>query len=270
MKSDKLKSKNIFRQFIMEYKQGGLSGLLYKFSEYEYLPTWLFHLSKSNMYIYDGDCVEKYNYKDKQDKYKFDVASKADIESILKLSGLTDKSIQLPMARLIRFFDNGNSCYIIRLENKIIAFLMLYKGQYVITRDDYKSINMNVRLDDNILFFGYGFIMPKYRMRGLFPYMMNYAMSSNKGAVFITDIADLNKHSHRSHIKLGFKTIYSVVAVRLFLKSMICWRLLGADSVFLSKKAVCHISVNKSDNKLCITGVTKRPVYPAAHSLLYK
>lgn len=264
-----MKNKNIFQRLYKEYQRNGVSGVLYKVSENEYLPSWLCHFSKSNLYIYEGN-EKKYDYRDKLTNYDFFRATKSDIKSILVLSGFKDRDMSAPTKRLTAFFDNGNSCYSIKFENNIIAYLMLYKGEYMLTRDDYRSINLNITLDENILFFGYGFIDSKYRMRGLFPYMMDYAMSGNENATYITDIADQNIHSHRSHLKLGFKTIYSLVALKIFSKRLTVWKLFGGDSVYISKKTGFRISGSQTDSGVCVEVESGVRVSPSKQSLLYK
>ncbi len=262
--------KNIFYKIYSEVRRSGISGILYKISEYEYFPVWLFHFSSSNIYIYEGSGVYKYDYRDKLGKYEFDLATKVDIPKILKLTGIDDKDISSATERLNWFFDNGNYFYIIKNDNAIIAYLMLYSGEYKLTRDDYKSINLNISLDNNVMFFGYGFIEPKYRMRGLFPYMMNYAMGSHDGAVFITDIADLNKHSHKSHIKLGFKTIYSLVAARFFSKKLIFWKLYGEHSISISNESKIFMSKKSSGDAVFIKKSSNLNIYPSREGLSYK
>jgi len=266
-----LKSKkNIFYKIYREFRKSGFSGIFYKISEYEYLPVWLFHFSRSNIYIYEGSGVYKYDYRDKLDKYEFGLAVKADISSILKLTGIDGKDVASPTERLNQFFDNENYFYVIKNGGEIIAYLMLYKGEYRLTRDDYKSINLNISLDNNVMFFGYGFIEQKYRMRGLFPYMMNYAMSRNDGAIFITDIADLNKHSHRSHIKLGFKTIYSLIVIRFFSKKLIFWKLYGERSVTVSNESKFFIFKEPSGDTVFVKKSLNTSVYPSREGLSYK
>lgn len=262
--------KNIFYKLYREFRQSGFSGILYKISEYEYFPVWLFHFSRSNIYIYEGAGVYKYNYRDKQDKYEFNLATKVDIPKILKLTGIENKAGSAPADRLNQFFDNENCFYVIKIDGEIIAYLMLYKGEYKLTRDDYKSINLNISLDNNVMFFGYGFIEPKYRMRGLFPYMMNYAMSHNDGAIFVTDIADLNKHSHKSHIKLGFRTIYSLVAARFFSKKLIFWKLYGERSISLANEAEVFMSKEPSGDAVFIKKLPDLSIYPSRKSLNYR
>jgi len=246
------KSNNFFSRLYKCYKKSGITGVLYQISENEYLPNNLFHFSKSNLYIYKGSNKRTFDYKEKIDKYDFCLASKDDIEALLDMSGKRNNHYESSKIRLSKFFDDGNSCYTVRDNKNIIAYVMLHRKSYTLTGDDYTFINLNISLSGNILFFGYGFISKKYRMRGLLPYMLNYAMTENDGSIFITEISELNFHSHNSHIRLGFKPIYSIIAFCALTKKTLSWKLIGGKPASISRKSDLCLCRDKSNDSIYI------------------
>jgi len=234
------------------YRKSGISGVLYQISDNEYFPDRFFHFSKSTLYLYQQREDDKFDYSRKLDKYSFEQADKDDIETLLSISAFDENDIEANRERLKRFFEEKNSCYIIRDNGDIAAFVLLYRKRYTMTRDNYRFINMDVELNDNILFFGYGFIARKYRMRGLFPYMIDYAVKQDPGALFITEVAQLNVHSNRSHLSLGFRKIYSVIAFCFLLRSSMVWKISGKQSLFARKNTRLSLFRGVSENQVCL------------------
>ena len=176
--------------------------------------------------------------------YSLRLANKEDIENIIRLS---DEDIldahadpdRQKVDRLNRFFDEGNSCFLISKIDELVAFLMVYKGQYIFTHNEYKSMNFSMDLDDNIRMLGYGYIAKKYRLRGLFPYLMRFAIENDPDKKHITEIDSLNTGSIKAHERLGYKCKYKLVTIRLFLPVFTLWLLKG-DSfsrIFWIKKS---------------------------------
>ena len=76
----------------------------------------------------------------------------------------------------------------------------------------------NVESEDDLnkFLFGYGYVSLKYRMKGIFPLLMDHVVSSNPSVeVFVTDIHTFNTLSINSHKRIGFSDIGNIKLFRV-------------------------------------------------------
>ncbi len=114
------------------------------------------------------------------------------------------------------FFHKGARCYVARREHRVVAYVWAFSHHYVLTFDDYKSRNLNVRLDGNTVFLGNGMIDEKHRLRGLFPQLMAFVIAQWPGGMqFYSAVDRTNERSLLSHYRLGFVPCKQVLCLTL-------------------------------------------------------
>ena len=125
---------------------------------------------------------------------------------------------------------------------------MVYKNEYISTRNSYRSINYKFLLDENDITFGFGYIAKEYRLRGLFPYLLHFALVSENAKNVYAEIDTLNIGSIKSHERIGFQKT-STLKVARFILPILRWKLLHANGkskvnyrTTFSVPPVCKIS----------------------------
>lgn len=218
--------KRKIKKLLREYHNGGVLKLLEILTENEYFPEWLIHFSSSFLYKL-AEFNEKVILKQK-DGYEFSKGDVSDIDDVILLQNedhdTTTSDDEDSKQLLIDFINNGNNLYLIKKEKILVAFLTVYRNEYLSTRNNYRSINYKFLLDENDIFFGYGYIAKEYRLRGLFPYLLHYALKNENAKNVFTEIDELNIGSIKSHERIGFNKIATLKVARLVLP-VLRWKL---------------------------------------------
>ena len=218
--------KRKIKKLLREYNNGGVLKLLEILTENEYFPKWLIHFSSSSLYKL-AEFNEKVILKQK-DGYEFSKGDVGDVDDIILLQNeehdTTTSENENSKLHLVDFINNGNNLYLIKKEKILVAFLTVYRNEYLSTRNSYRSINYKFLLDENDIFFGYGYIAKEYRLRGLFPYLLHYALKNENAKNVFTEIDILNIGSIKSHERIGFNKIATLKVARLALP-VLRWKL---------------------------------------------
>lgn len=217
--------KNKIKKLLREYNNGGIGRLLEIFTENEYFPEWLVHFSSSSVYK-----LAKFNEKviiKQKDGYEFSKGNVDDIDDILSLQYEDEETPDTKESKqqLIEFVNAGHNLYLIRKEKILVSFLMVYKNEYISTRNSYRSINYKFLLDENDIIFGFGYIAKEYRLRGLFPYLLHFALVNENAKNVYTEIDTLNIGSIKAHERIGFQKISTLKVARVILP-ILRWKLL--------------------------------------------
>lgn len=118
--------------------------------------------------------------------------------------------------KILNFINSGNSLYLVYDKSKVIGYLYLYRGKRELQFSDSISNKIFMSCGDKISFFGFGYVALKYRMKGIFPLMMNHAVKSNPSVeMFFSDISPLNTISINSHRRIGFSVIGNIKLFRV-------------------------------------------------------
>ncbi len=190
------------------YREGGAELVLQVACHHGYLPERMCHYSVSDLFRLRA--LDDRLLRRMRGDYLFSDATRADAEALSLLAwgnapakrvdylaGLTEEQ------RIVRV-TSGDA---------LIGFLQLFRGEYDLSRDDYRSSRLRLVLEPEDVFLGYGFIDPAHRLKGIFPFLIRHAIqTSAPGSRFFTDIDRLNSGSRKAHLRLGFELAGSVRA----------------------------------------------------------
>lgn len=209
------------------YQKGGADLVLQVLSYNEYLPPPLFHYSVAD--IFELESLNQRALRRVPEGYRFAWAQTGDVHSLTRLAW--GEQAARHRQRFQRLVDAQQVAKVEKAQ-QAIGFLQLYRHRYTMTRDGYRSLNLLIELGEDQAFIGYGFIHPDYRLKGIFPFLMQYLVERFPPATrFYTEIDRLNPASQAAHLRLGFRRI-SAVACRCALGLRPRWQriLSGADT----------------------------------------
>ncbi len=133
-------------------------------------------------------------------------------QELPRLMQIVPEHQQLRIGKLFaRFMDQGARTALIEHEGRVVAYNWVFAKRYTVTFDSHVSRNLELQLPDECVFFGNGYIDPKYRMHGLFPRLLAHsstAFGSARRCFSSTDI--FNSISMASHLRLGFRRVGTV------------------------------------------------------------
>lgn len=115
-----------------------------------------------------------------------------------------------------RFQSEGARAALIWHRDRVVAYNWVFRHRYIVTFDSYASRNLVLRLPEDCVFFGNGYIDPAYRMHGLFPRLLAHsaqAFGPNLRCYSSTDV--FNAISIGSHLRLGFRRIATVACITM-------------------------------------------------------
>jgi hypothetical protein len=194
------------------YKQGGLLEVIYRLTAYDYIPEWLLFLESTTIMV-----LESFNEKAVRRNlsgYEFKVADKSYVQDLIDCTG--EEAEENTQEIFQRFFDEGYKCIVIRDSGKTVAYAWSFARKYILTFDDYKR-NIVLSAKENDVFFGTGLIANEYRLKGLFPSMIKYMMEQYPdGTNYYTAVDYRNVHSYKSHCRLGYAPLLSIICISLF------------------------------------------------------
>lgn len=195
------------------YKQGGLLEVIYRLVAYDYIPEWLLFIESTTIMV-----LERFNEKTVRRNlsgYEFKVADQSYVQDLMDCTG--EDAEENTQEIFQRFFDEGYKCIVIRDGGKTVAYGWSFEKKYMLTFDDYKRKNIVLSIGEKDVFSGTGLIAKEYRLKGLFPSMVKYTMEQYPdGTNCYTAIDYRNVHSYKSHIRLGYAPLFSVVCISLF------------------------------------------------------
>ncbi len=191
------------------YKQGGIYEVLRRLSSYGYLPKPVLFLSSKHVLALRGGRV--FPLKDRITNYQFEQADKTVIDSLVACQG---KRILTPREVFETFFDDDQTCYVVRHQGKTIAYFWAFRRHYLLSFDEREDQSVTLTLDDDEVFFGNGFIAEEYRLKGIFPTVLNFiAAQFPKGTRLFSSVDPINSGSLRAHISYGFTSMVDVVCL---------------------------------------------------------
>lgn len=205
------------RRARMHYREGGLLNIIEIACAYGYVPAWLY--SRHSTYLLKLRSRAHVLRFRPRPGYDYLIADRTHIDELAALDQSEDPSF---MHRLfLDFFTNNALCYAIAKQNRIVAYNWLFQGQYTVTSDGYGPRQLRLILGEHHAMFGNGYILPEYRLKGLFPSLLWMAVTDHPDdMVFLTTIARLNTDSLRAHERIGFEKLGIIRCSRI--GSMAC------------------------------------------------
>lgn len=215
------------RQLWSEWRDRGFYGVGLRISASTRLPTSLFMMTETEivrLVQLNGKALQR-----KPEGYEWLQVGREAIDGLLDCS--PEPGRETLRRAFERFFAEGASCYVSRLDGEVAAYAWAFPRNYVLTYDSYRGRNLNVRLDGNSMFLGNGLIGEKHRLRGLFPHLMAFVVAQwPVGTDFYSAIDCNNVHSLRSHYRLGFVTCEQVLCVTVLGKTWFFKRVLPGSA----------------------------------------
>ncbi|MCR4347878.1 MAG: hypothetical protein NUV55_11845 [Sulfuricaulis sp.] len=155
--------------------------------------------------------------------YTFGFATLMNLDAILVCAPNADRVHLDVMFR--KFFRDGARCAVALNGERVVGYVWAFTGEYVITLDDYRRCNLNVRLDSRSVFTGNAYVIPPHRGRRLFQRLKLYLMQYYPpGTHFYTSIDDLNAPSLAANRRLGFRKLATLRFVGVFSRTMLYLR----------------------------------------------
>lgn len=114
------------------------------------------------------------------------------------------------------FLDEGHECVLARDGGRLVGYSWGFKDTYTVTYDDYNIKNIHLNLSNDTIFFGNGYIVPEYRLKGLFPKLTYSCMKQFPRAKrFFTTIDIGNKLSFNSHRRFGYTPSFLLTCISI-------------------------------------------------------
>ncbi len=169
------------------------------------IPNWLFYLHRVDVFRllrFNTNATRR-----SLSGYALGTADAGEIGQLIDLTGAEGRRNGTE-ALFQRYFDDGGRCVVARCGAHIVAYNWCLHQRYVITDDGYRRRKLELCFEPNVVFFGNGLIHPEHRLRGIFPQLVAYALSSyGEGTHFYTSIDRMNKGSQLAHRRLGFEVV---------------------------------------------------------------
>lgn len=154
--------------------------------------------------------------------YEVKEAKEEDIKSYIDLrreeEDVPAERYQDEYNKMLDFINSENSLHIVIDNSIVVGFLYVYRNKREFQYFDSIPNKICMKSGSNkIIMFGYGYVSLKYRMKGVFPLLMNHVVSCNPSVeMFITDIHTSNTISINSHRRIGFTGIGNIKLFRVF------------------------------------------------------
>lgn len=189
------------------YREGGVYEVIRRLSAYGYLPKSLLFLSSKRVLTLGNPKIPP--LKNRLAEYRFEKADRTAIDALIACQG---ERISTPRAVFEYFFDEGQTCYVARRQGQIVAYFWTFRRNYMMVFGGRKDQALTFALNDNEVFFGNGFIAPAYRLRGLFPGMIQFITAQfPAGTRFLSSVDPVNKSSLLAHTSYGFTRTLDII-----------------------------------------------------------
>ncbi|MGE0080665.1 MAG: hypothetical protein AB7U81_05155 [Thiohalomonadaceae bacterium] len=200
------------RRARMHYREAGLLNTIEIACAYGYVPPWLYFRQGTHLLrLRSRAHVMKFG---PRPDYRYFIAGRTHVDELASLDNGEDFRF---MRRLfLDFLSHDALCYAIAKHDRIVAYNWLFRHQYVVTNDGYGPRQLRLMLGEHHAMFGNGYIVPEYRLKGLFPSLLWMAVNDRPAdTVFLTTIARMNTDSLRAHERIGFEKLGTILCRRV-------------------------------------------------------
>jgi hypothetical protein len=195
------------------YRQGGWYEVALRLSQRGLLPPWLFLFTEDVI-------VRLIRFNERSlarapEGYVYSEGDPGVLEELLDCSAGFDREL---LRRVFgRFFREGARCFTVRQGGRVAGYMWAFEGEYTLTYDHYRRLNLKVPLDGKSVFVGNGLINENHRLKGLFQHLLAFIISQwPQDTRFYSAIERTNDRSLRSHLRVGFAEHIGVLCVSLF------------------------------------------------------
>lgn len=199
------------------YGQGGSTEVLRHLSASGYMPHSLFFFSTIQVYALGAANQEA--LKRVPQGYQFMRADAGVIDELVACqAGYPGTSAQT----FARFFEQGQHCFVARRNGVVVAYFWVFAQRYELAFDEPAHRRLTLALKADQRFFGNGFIAPAYRLKGLFPHLVEFVSGQYPAPMrFFSSVNCLNQASLRAHRRFGFAPVLRIsclqaAAMRVF------------------------------------------------------
>lgn len=201
------------------YETGGLRYTLDIACDKKQIPSWLLYDHRTHLLRLD-DRNKLLGFKARQE-YEYFAADESHLDELAVLDDFENPQF---LRRLFRqFLTEGAQCHAIRHAGRVVAYNWVFRGHYTVTFDGYDKRCMQLDLGPRAVFLGNGFIVPAYRMKGLFPSLLGMALEHGEDTALFSTIDVINLNSLRAHLRLGFNNV-GIITCQRVLGSPYIWR----------------------------------------------
>ena len=210
---------NILKKTVSLYKQKGAEILFLEVFGNHRWPKAIFTYSRLEILL--ASSIKPLPKRLLNSSYEVKEAKEEDIKSFIDLrreeEEILAEQYQKEFKKVLDFINSDNTLYVVSDKSIVIGYLYVYRKKRVFQLSDSIPNEIIMRShSDQVILFGYGYVALKYRMKGIFPLLMNHIVDCNSYVeVFVTDIHTFNTLSINSHRRIGFSVIGNIKLFRV-------------------------------------------------------
>lgn len=207
------------------YKAGGTLLVFERLCSYGYIPGYIFYISSMDI-LKMGHINKKIIRSSSTYTFK-----QIFIEDIEKLVNIAKEELDESNIRgiFISYFHKKNQCFVaINSDNEVVGYIWVFSGKYVLTWDEYRSRNIEIKLQQHQKVLSDLYIRKADRMRGVYPLLLKFCINQHsQGTIFLTTILNTNQESLKSAMRLGFQSIGKVTNIGIFKRNYYKYKVPG-------------------------------------------
>lgn len=232
--------KSRMRRLLTYYQQGGSAEVLRRLSASGCMPASLFFFSTIQVYALGPS--NQGALKRAPRGYEF---ARADARVLEELIGCHAGHGGTPRREFVRFFEQGQDCFVVRRQGALVAYSWVFKDRYQLVFGEHERRRLTLALKADERFFGNGFIAPPHRLKGLFPQLVQFVVGHYPGQTrFYSSVNSLNRGSLLAHRRFGFAPVLRVTCAEAGVMRMFyARRPVGPGSVLSVGRA--HVELDR-------------------------
>lgn len=200
------------RRALARWRAGGWRSVAHLLSANGYVPYWLWYLCELELLRLETlnpaatarvpqDCACR-------------PATAADIPLLAALAG--GASTSAVCEEFAGYLADGHQCFLVAHAGRVVGYDWVFSSCYPLVLEHDPARTLTIDLQPDTVFFAVGFILPQYRLKGLYPFLINYILCHRgPGTRYYTAVHTANEHSLRTHRRLGFVPVATAVCSRL-------------------------------------------------------
>ncbi len=237
----------VLKEAVSVYKKHGFGMLLLEVFRNRRWPVSLFAYARQEILLAYSDKLLPKRLLDTG--YEVKVAGENDINAIIELmredGGVSVDQYQYKYNKLLGFVKDRNSLYIVYDKQQVVGMLYLYRREREMHLSDFSGENrLFLTGGDDTSFFGYGYVALKYRMKGVFPLLVDHVVRFNPSTkMYVSDVSPLNMISLNSVRRIGFSVVGNVMLFRVF-TILSFWRVCINNRIFYRFGKNIHLAAD--------------------------
>jgi hypothetical protein len=210
VRGNERQGKSGMQRVLAYYRQGGSAEVLRRLSASGCMPASLFFFSTIQVYAL-GPSNERALKRTPQG-YEF---AQVDAGVLDELVGCHGGQAGTPRRVFVRFFEQGQDCFVVRRHGVLVAYFWVFKDSYQLVFDLHERRRLTLGLKSDQRFFGNGYIAPTHRLKGLFPHLIQFVVGHYPSQTrFFSSVNSLNHGSLLAHSRFGFAPVLRVTCAQ--------------------------------------------------------